>query len=336
MPRSRRYRNCRYPYLTIIGILKQTCVGNSFRSMKHYLRRSLGVGAHLIACLVFATSCVSAQSGYDPMGEEAFDVMLTFLSYDDIDLDARVIGERDFEEFVRYKITYNGSREQRVPVYLAVPKNVSGPVPVVILLHGMPGHKEFWFDDNSFLRGGLVTTALIERGIAVAAPDAPMHGEREAYNDYRNPLSIWSDYTDTLDGYRLLMQRSTIETRRLIDYLETHEAIDGNRIGVLGYSMGGQTAVYTAAADDRVRVTVSCVPGATSPPLFGPIEFAPRLTEPFLLLHGNQDVYTPVDQVRALYTAVGSDTKDVEIYDTGHRLPPEYATRAGDWFERHF
>lgn len=304
--------------------------------MRSPLSRWTRLGVYLGACLVLSTSCVSAQNRYEPMGDEAFGVMLSFFGYDDIDLDARVINRREFDDFTRYKITYNGSREQRVPVYLAVPKSASRPVPVVILLHGMPGHKEFWFDDESFLRGGLVTTALIERGFAVAAPDAPMHGEREAFNDYRNPLAIWSNYTETLDGYRLLMQRATIETRRLVDYLEGHEELDASRIGVLGYSMGGQIAVYTAAADSRIQVTVSCVPGATSPPLFGPIEFAPRLTKPFLLLHGNEDIYTPVDQVQALYDAVGSSTKDVEIYDTGHRLPPEYADRAGDWFEDHF
>jgi hypothetical protein len=37
--------------------------------------------------------------------------------------------------------------------------------------------------------------------------------------------------------------------------------------------------------------------------------------------------------MRQLFALVGSAAKDLVVYESGHRLPPEYVPRAVAWFE---
>ena len=46
---------------------------------------------------------------------------------------------------------------------------------------------------------------------------------------------------------------------RLIDYLETRDDVDPNRIGVIGISKGGMETYLVAAADPRIAVAIPCI-----------------------------------------------------------------------------
>ena len=43
---------------------------------------------------------------------------------------------------------------------------------------------------------------------------------------------------------------------KTIDYLETRNDVDKDRIGMMGISGGGTTTLFTSALDDRIKVTV--------------------------------------------------------------------------------
>ncbi|HYI94824.1 MAG TPA: SUMF1/EgtB/PvdO family nonheme iron enzyme [Bryobacteraceae bacterium] len=51
------------------------------------------------------------------------------------------------------------------------------------------------------------------------------------------------------------------DSQRLIDYLQTLPELDTSRIGIIGHSLGGKMALYAAAFDERIGVTVSSEPG---------------------------------------------------------------------------
>ena len=67
---------------------------------------------------------------------------------------------------------------------------------------------------------------------------------------------------------------------------------------------------------------------------------APRNSAPaidraaFLMLNGKQDQYGTVEDIRSLYGLVGSPSKELIFFDSGHMLPHEYMTKAVDWFLR--
>jgi pimeloyl-ACP methyl ester carboxylesterase len=46
-----------------------------------------------------------------------------------------------------------------------------------------------------------------------------------------------------------------------LDYLQTRPDIDPNRIGILGFSVGGQIAIRAAAQDDRIQAVLADDPG---------------------------------------------------------------------------
>ncbi|MFN5316960.1 MAG: alpha/beta hydrolase family protein, partial [Planctomyces sp.] len=54
----------------------------------------------------------------------------------------------------------------------------------------------------------------------------------------------------------------TLGCQRALTFLEQQPEVDAERLGVHGYSMGGNLTMYTAAADRRVRVAVPGVGGA--------------------------------------------------------------------------
>jgi predicted acyl esterase len=47
------------------------------------------------------------------------------------------------------------------------------------------------------------------------------------------------------------------DTSRLIDYLQTVDFVDGEKIGMVGHSYGGHSTIFCAALDERIKVAVA-------------------------------------------------------------------------------
>ena len=100
--------------------------------------------------------------------------------------------------------------------------------PVVILIPGLDSVKEELHNyGDDFLR----------RGIAVLAIDGPGQGEME----FEYPLR--SDYE--------------VPIRYAIDYLESRQDVNAERVGLMGVSLGGYFAPRAAAFERRVKVAIA-------------------------------------------------------------------------------
>jgi dienelactone hydrolase len=82
---------------------------------------------------------------------------------------------------------------------------------------------------------------------------------------------------------------------RAIDLLETLSEVDGNRIGVIGHSLGGHNAIFTAFHDHRLKAIVSNCGFCTfqkddMPSWTGPV-YMPRIKTDF----GNDAKKVPFD-----------------------------------------
>ncbi|KPL16303.1 MAG: hypothetical protein AMS26_05115 [Bacteroides sp. SM23_62] len=74
-----------------------------------------------------------------------------------------------------YKLSYSSVRGQRVPAYLAIPKETaSEKIPVVVLMHGW---NLFWGKNEDWVLDWI--PLLTAQGYAVLAPDHFMYGERK-------------------------------------------------------------------------------------------------------------------------------------------------------------
>src|SRR5215212_1970128 len=114
-------------------------------------------------------------------------------------------------------------RAIHLPGYLALPENVSDPVPLVVLLNGTSTSKEetlLWSD------------AFLEQGLAALALDWPGSGESSLH------VAPTPDCDDLMEG--------------VIAVVAGEPAIDATRIGLVGFSLGGAVAALAAANDRRV------------------------------------------------------------------------------------
>ena len=59
---------------------------------------------------------------------------------------------------------------------------------------------------------------------------------------------------------RLVPQDQVEDVRAAVSFLETRDEVDGSRIALLGWALGGGVVIAEAASDDRVRAVAACNP----------------------------------------------------------------------------
>jgi len=144
--------------------------------------------------------------------------------------------------------------EERVPTLLVRPEKAGKKLPVVIVLHGTGGNKEGQ-------RGLLVE--LAKRGIIGVAIDARYHGERAggakgaaAYNEAI--VRAWKTKPGEKQEHPFYYD-TCWDLWKTVDYLRTRPDVDGDKIGMIGFSMGGIETWLAATVDERVAVLVPAI-----------------------------------------------------------------------------
>ena len=186
--------------------------------------------------------------------------------------------------------------------YLAVPASGSGPGLLVV--------QEWWGLVPQMKR---TADRLAEEGFVSLAPDL-----------YRGD---YAEHTE-MDKANELMQslppdRAARDMGGAIDYLLGHEAVEGHRVGVIGFCMGGMlTLMITALQGERVAVAV---PFYGAP--FG--DSAPDWSKLTASVQGHfaeKDDFFPPEKVLELESQLKAMGKDVEfiVYPgTGHAFANE-------------
>ena len=143
-------------------------------------------------------------------------------------------------------------------------------------------------------------------------------------------------------AYRDAVIQWTQDLRRSIDYLETREDIDRERLGFFGFSWGGAMGGLIPAVESRLKASVLHVSGlfpARPLPEADPFNFLPRVKIPTLMLNGRYDAVfahesSQVTMFRGLGAPVG--LKRHIIYEAGHFVPRDQLIKETvDWYDRH-
>lgn len=162
-----------------------------------------------------------------------------------VNLDCKILEETTVGDQVRRKITFQSDADARVPAYLMFPSpQYSGKRPAMLCLHQTTAVGK---DEPLGLRGDpnlKYARELVDRGYVVIVPDYPTFG------DHRYDFKAST-------GYASGSMKAIWDNIRAIDLLETLPEIDPGRIGVIGHSLGGHNAMFTAVFEPRLKAIVS-------------------------------------------------------------------------------
>ncbi|MCA9183517.1 MAG: hypothetical protein KDA51_18780, partial [Planctomycetales bacterium] len=129
---------------------------------------------------------------------------------------------------------------------------------------------------------------------------------------------------------------------RSIDYLMTRPDVQHDKLAYYGYSWGGSLGPILLAVEDRLKVAILSGAGFSEPetfPVVSPINFAPRVTIPVLMLSGRYNTFFPVEKaVEPMYQLLGTPeaNKRLLTFDSGQFIPQKDLTReAIGWLDRY-
>jgi dienelactone hydrolase len=170
--------------------------------------------------------------------------------------------------FKRQRITYEARDGDSISAFLLVPKGLSLPASAVVIHHQHNGERHLGKSEVCGLVGDPFQAfgpAFAEQGIIVLAPDSICFEDRRPGAGGTAPRpDDWQQHYNQM-SYRLLrgdtlMRKVLEDAETAVSLLAGITAVDAARVGVLGHSYGGNTVLFQAALDERVRF--SCSSGA--------------------------------------------------------------------------
>ena len=223
------------------------------------------------------------------------------------------------------EITYASPKGGRVTATLIVPDG-PGPFAGILLMHGLPGHRDIVFAEAE---------TLAKRGAVTLSIDAPF-----ARPDYQgSPVQFTPQDVDR-------QVQLIVDWRRGVDLLASRADVDPKRLAYVGLSYGGAMGGLLAGVEKRIKAYVLVVgdgglvthfrgvprmhslPGSksTQEQWFAamepiePIRFVGRAAPAHLLFqNGRRDALVSVEHAKA-YQDAGSEPKTVQWYDADHFL----------------
>ncbi|MBQ4810545.1 S9 family peptidase [Pseudoalteromonas luteoviolacea] len=245
----------------------------------------------------------------------------------------------------RKSITYTASDGQQIQAYLTLPREAKTDLPLIVLPHGGPWHRDYWgYSSNYFVP---FAHFFANRGYAVLQPNfrgSLGFGKRFTMQGERN----WGTglmQQDLTDGVKFLIERGVA---------------DPKRIGIMGASYGGYAALAgTTFTPDLYQAAISYVgPSslitlveswpevyrpylgtwfkAVGDPLIesdrqdmasrSPINFVDRIKTPLMLIQGANDPRV---------TQLESDNIARELHKTGRNVEYILAKDEGHGFKKH-
>ncbi|WP_395736623.1 alpha/beta hydrolase family protein [Prosthecobacter sp.] len=277
---------------------------------------------------------------------------------------------------VRYLIgTFKGKKAFMAAVH-GFPQQAQGSVPAVMHIHG------------GGQRGSVAEVKLlVSRGYAALSVNWGGSGTGKAPFNFceksqpQDPNTDWGavdpsqlnvqGYASMLPGPRQFFEDRehpknnnwyllALGCRRGLTFLEQQPGVDASRLGVHGYSMGGNLTMYVAGTDARVKAAVPGVGGQgwrwqehvfgsfkASPQdvVKGDVEvfrktlsfesYAPRIGCPVLHRSGTNDFHGWMDDVYRTNALIPQPTRYSWSPHLNHRLSPAVAVTMPLWFDQH-
>ncbi len=161
-------------------------------------------------------------------------------------LDLKIVETLQGAGYKRHTVSFTNLFDERVTAFLYVPDGIKPGErrPGALALHQTAKEGKENVDGRSFRFHRPYGSELAQRGYVVVAPDYPSFGQQK-------------DYDFKTSRYASGTMKAISDNLRSIDLLQSRADVDGAKIACIGHSLGGHNALFTAAFDRRVGVTVS-------------------------------------------------------------------------------
>lgn len=218
-----------------------------------------------------------------------------------------------------------------VPGILWTPTEYERPLPLVLMGHGGSGHKR---SDRQLMLGRRLATVS---QIATVTIDGPFHGDRIAEKLDRQQYQAMM----AAMGVDKVTDGMVDDWQATLDALCQLDAIDGDRIAYMGFSMGTRFGLpFVAAAGDRLCCAVLGKNGlrqtsamANMAPRFA--QDAPNIKMPVLFHVQWDDELFPRDGQFELFDLFGSPDKRLIAFPGPHGAAAPAAIQAWCEFATH-
>ncbi|MFQ5706851.1 MAG: protein kinase [bacterium] len=250
------------------------------------------------------------------VSDATFKLFLRQYDYDRAPMHAVIESTQEAEYYIRQKIAFDAAYgNERMMAYLFLPKNSQPLFQTVVYF---PGSGAIHTRSSERLGVGS-RNFILKSGRALMYPIYKSTFERgdDLHSDYPNTTNFWKDH--------VIMWAK--DFRRSIDYLETREDIDSERMAYYGISWGGAMGGIIPAVEKRIKTSVLLVAGLLFQPALPevePVNFLPRITMPVLMLNGKYDFFFPYEtSQRPFFELLGTAKKDRKLflYEGGHSVP---------------
>jgi eukaryotic-like serine/threonine-protein kinase len=298
---------------------------------------------------VFLTRPIDAlnrdYSKETPVPDSVFAFYKSLYSYDHTELDPKVEAVEDSSKYwrrerVSFRAAYGN---ERVTAYLFLPRNARPPYATVIFF---PGVHAYFEKSSEYI--GPEFDFVVRSGRALLYPIYVGTYERRitSISVRQTPEEVVQPGGACLPvgpkGSRDLVPEWAKDIGRSIDYLETRSDIDSRHLGYIGLSLGAVWGPVLTAVEPRFKASVLVgggLPFEKLPSEIEPINFAPRVKTPTLMVNGQQDFIFPVessqDPLFRMLGVAGADKRHV-TFDSGHLPPTEPVIKESlDWLDRY-
>jgi dienelactone hydrolase len=190
-----------------------------------------------------------------------------------------------------------------------------GPHPAILLLHGLDGAARNKANYHA------VASGMAERGYVVFVVRY-----FDAFANRADELAFFREHVkDQLNATPNAKQQRVLAlfneclavVAAGVQYARTQPGVDGERVGIVGFSLGGFLALSAATQKDLKVTAVVELFGGLPGHLYPQVGALP----PVLLLHGDQDRVVPVESARRLEKALKEQgtVHQVQVYaKVGH------------------
>jgi len=265
-----------------------------------------------------------------PVSDETYALFKRVFQYPATPLDARVEKTIDTDpstrvERVSLSTVYD---DNRVVVYLWIPKDVDPPYQTLVIF---PGTEGFQQSESEVLERPDRYDFLVRSGRAMVHP--VYQGMYERHSEMPGSAFLTREH-------RIRMEQ---DFRHTLDYLETRPDIDEQRIGYLGSSLGAYLGPIPLALEHRLSLGILIGGGLLGAPLdpeVDTITYLPHVTVPVLFLCGRYDYFFPYEaSQKPFFERLGTPSGDKRhvVVDSAHSVPrSDYLREVLDWLDRYY
>jgi hypothetical protein len=264
-----------------------------------------------------------------PVPDEIFAIYKEQFSYDKTDLGARVESrDESAEDWIKERVTFEAAYGgERMIGALYLPKNIEPPYQTIVYF---PGEQAAFRQSSEYIENDLefkvFLSFIIKNGRAAIYP--VYKGTMERADPALIPI-IMGYMNNTYQATEYMIQLIK-DVKRSIDYLESREDIDSDKLAFYGLSWGGWMGAYIPAVEDRFQASVLLGGGfdvihPRPRPEGRETNYITRVKVPTLMLNGRYDSFFPYDAaIKPMFDMMGTpeEHKELKLYETDH-VPPK-------------